>query len=55
MQAAATEMYAQAQGQPGAEGAPGGDDGGASGNESQASDVEEADFEMMDDEDEKNK
>ena len=47
MQAAATEMYAQAQGQPGAEqGAPGADAGG----EKKADDVEEADFEMMDDE-----
>ncbi|MEN8255522.1 MAG: molecular chaperone DnaK, partial [Verrucomicrobiota bacterium] len=56
MQAAATEMYSQAQGQPGAEGAPGADmgggDAGATGGEKQASDVEEADFEMVD-EDEK--
>ncbi|VGO19869.1 Chaperone protein DnaK [Pontiella sulfatireligans] len=53
MQAAATEMYSQAQ--PGAEGAPGadmGDDAGAG--EKPASDVEEADFEMVD-EDEKKK
>jgi molecular chaperone DnaK len=55
MQAAATEMYAQAQGQPGAEGAPGADAGASAGDgEKQASDVEEADFEMMDD-DEKDK
>ncbi len=48
MQAAATEMYAQAQ--PGAEqDAPGADAGG----EKKADDVEEADFEMMDDEDKK--
>ena len=48
MQAAATEMYAQAQ--PGAEeGAPGAD----AGSEKKADDVEEADFEMMDDEDKK--
>ena len=46
MQAAATEMYAQAQAQPGAgQDAPGADSGG----EKTASDVEEADFEMMDD------
>ncbi|MBT8046705.1 MAG: Hsp70 family protein, partial [Pontiella sp.] len=52
MQAAATEMYANAQGAPDAEqGAPGGDAGG----EKKASDVEEADFEMVDDEDEKKK
>ncbi|MEN7972913.1 MAG: molecular chaperone DnaK [Verrucomicrobiota bacterium] len=52
MQAAATEMYANAQGAPGAEGAPGADMGGGAeaGGEKQASDVEEADFEMMDDE-----
>ena len=49
MQAAATEMYANAQ-QPGAEqGAPGADAGASAGSEKQASDVEEADFEMMDD------
>jgi molecular chaperone DnaK len=42
MQAAATEMYSQAQG---AEGAPGADAGGG---EKKASDVEEADFEMVD-------
>ncbi len=47
MQAAATEMYAQAQ--PGAEGAPDmGAEAGAGGGEKQASDVEEADFEMVD-------
>ena len=51
MQAAATEMYAQAQGQPGAEGAAAG--GGAApdaepAGEKPASDVEEADFEMVD-------
>lgn len=51
MQAAATEMYSQAQGAPGAEGAaPGGHAGGG---EKQASDVEEADFEMVDDDDKK--
>ena len=50
MQAAATEMYAQAQGQPGADpGAADGDTGG----EKKADDVEEADFEMMDDDDNK--
>jgi len=55
MQAAATEMYSQAQGQPGDEGAPGADMGGdAGGSEKQATDVEEADFEMVD-EDEKEK
>jgi molecular chaperone DnaK len=55
MQAAATEMYANAQGAPGAEGAPGADMGGdAGGGEKQATDVEEADFEMVD-EDEKDK
>ena len=50
MQAAATEMYAQAQ--PGAEGAPdmGADAGGG---EKQASDVEEADFEMVDEDEKK--
>jgi molecular chaperone DnaK len=55
MQAAATEMYSQAQAQPGAEGAPGEEDMGADaeGGEKQAADVEEADFEMVDDEDEK--
>jgi len=53
MQAAATEMYAQAQ--PGAESAPGADMGGDAGaGEKQAADVEEADFEMVD-EDEKEK
>jgi molecular chaperone DnaK len=51
MQAAATEMYSQAQAQPGAEGAPDADMGGdAGGGEKQATDVEEADFEMVDDE-----
>jgi molecular chaperone DnaK len=51
MQAAATEMYSQAQAQPGAEGAPDADTGGeAGGGEKQATDVEEADFEMVDDE-----
>jgi molecular chaperone DnaK len=50
MQAAATEMYAQAQGQPGADGAA---SGGAApdaepAGEKPASDVEEADFEMVD-------
>jgi len=53
MQAAATEMYANAA--PDAEGAPGADAGAeAGGGEKQASDVEEADFEMVD-EDEKKK
>ena len=52
MQAAATEMYSQAQG---AEGAPEPDMGAdAGGGEKPASDVEEADFEMVD-EDEKDK
>jgi len=54
MQAAATEMYSQAQAQPGAEGAPGADMGGDASGEKQATDVEEADFEMVD-EDEKEK
>ena len=51
MQAAATEMYAQAQ-----QGAPQGDAPGAesaAGAEKSAADVEEADFEIVDDEDEK--
>lgn len=51
MQAAATEMYAQAQ-----QGAPQGDAAGAdaaAGAEKSASDVEEADFEIVEDEDEK--
>ncbi len=53
MQAAATEMYSQAQGAPGAEGAPDmGADAGAGG-EKQASDVEEADFEMVDEDEKK--
>jgi molecular chaperone DnaK len=51
MQAAATEMYAQAQGQPGGEGAE--DAGASSGGGKKADDVEEADFEMMDDEENK--
>ncbi|OUX38907.1 MAG: molecular chaperone DnaK [Kiritimatiellaceae bacterium TMED266] len=51
MQAAATEMYAQAQqGAPQGE-APGAD--AAAGAEKSASDVEEADFEIVEDEDEK--
>ena len=52
MQAAATEMYSQAQ--PDAEGAPdmGGADAGAD-QEKQASDVEEADFEMVDEDEKK--
>ncbi|MEE9368613.1 MAG: molecular chaperone DnaK [Pontiella sp.] len=53
MQAAATEMYSQAQG---AEGAPGADMGGdpsAAAGEKQAADVEEADFEMVDEDDKK--
>ncbi len=50
MQAAATEMYANAQGAPDAEQAAAGE--GADG-EKKASDVEEADFEMVDDEDKK--
>jgi molecular chaperone DnaK len=45
MQAAATEMYAHAQGQSGTEG---GQESSAGG-EKKADDVEEADFEMMDD------
>jgi len=55
MQAAATEMYANAA--PGAEGAPGadmgGDAGAAGGGETSASDVEEADFEMVDEDEKK--
>ncbi len=53
MQAAATEMYANAA--PGAEqGAPGADMGGdAGGGEKKASDVEEADFEMVDEDENK--
>jgi len=53
MQAAATEMYANAQAAGGAEGAAGADTEASGGSEKQASDVEEADFEMMDDEEEK--
>jgi molecular chaperone DnaK len=57
MQAAATEMYANAQGAPGAGpdmgGAPGADAGAQAGGEKQASDVEEADFEMVDDDEKK--
>lgn len=53
MQAAATEMYANAQGAPGADEAAGAD-ATQGGGEKQASDVEEADFEMVD-EDEKDK
>ena len=58
MQAAATEMYANAQGAPGAGpdmggGAPGADAGAAEGGEKQASDVEEADFEMVDEDEKK--
>jgi molecular chaperone DnaK len=49
MQAAATEMYSQAQGSADMGGAPGADAGAEAGGEKQASDVEEADFEMMDD------
>ena len=51
MQAAATEMYANAQGAgPDMGGAPGADAGAsAESGEKQASDIEEADFEMMDD------
>jgi len=51
MQAAATEMYANAQQQGGAEGAA----DASSGGEKKADDVEEADFEMMDDDDNKKK
>jgi molecular chaperone DnaK len=52
MQAAATEMYANAA--PGAEqGAPGADAGASAGGEKSASDVEEADFEMVDEDDKK--
>ena len=55
MQAAATEMYSQAQGAPGADmgGAPGADAGAQTGGEKQASDVEEADFEMVDEDEKK--
>ncbi len=53
MQAAATEMYANAQQQGGAEGAPGADAGASAEGEKSASDVEEADFEMMDDDENK--
>ena len=55
MQAAATEMYANAQGaEQGAPGADmGGDAGAAGGGEKQAPDVEEADFEMVDDDEKK--
>jgi molecular chaperone DnaK len=50
MQEAATEMYSQAQGAgPDMGGAPGADAGASESGEKQASDVEEADFEMMDD------
>jgi molecular chaperone DnaK len=55
MQAAATEMYAQAQPEPGAAGAPGAETGASGGGEKQASDVEEADFEMVDDDEEEKK
>jgi molecular chaperone DnaK len=48
MQAAATAMYANAQGAQGAEGATGAK-GASAGGEKSASDVEEADFEMVDD------
>lgn len=51
MQAAATEMYSNAQGgAPGADmgGAPGAGEEASAGGEKQASDVEEADFEMVD-------
>ncbi|MDF7800980.1 molecular chaperone DnaK [Pontiellaceae bacterium B1224] len=52
MQAAATEMYANAA--PGAEqGAPGADAGAQDAGEKSASDVEEADFEMVDEDDKK--
>jgi molecular chaperone DnaK len=53
MQAAATEMYANAQAAGGAAGAAGADTEASGGSEKQASDVEEADFEMMDDDEEK--
>ncbi|MCF7849778.1 MAG: molecular chaperone DnaK [Kiritimatiellales bacterium] len=52
MQAAATEMYAQAQQEPGAEAGQQDADAGA-GQEKPATDVEEADFEMVDDDDKK--
>jgi len=52
MQAAATEMYSQAQGAPDAEGAPEPDMSSGAG-EKQASDVEEADFEMVDEDEKK--
>ena len=54
MQAAATEMYAQAQQEPGADAGQQTADTGAE-QEKQATDVEEADFEMVDDEDEDKK
>uniref|UniRef100_UPI003568F105 Hsp70 family protein n=1 Tax=Pontiella sp. TaxID=2837462 RepID=UPI003568F105 len=57
MQAAATEMYSNAQGAAGAGpdmgGAAGADAGAAGGGEKTASDVEEADFEMVDDDEKK--
>ena len=53
MQAAATEMYSQAQGAPGAEGEPEAGAGGDAGGEKQAADVEEADFEMVDEDEKK--
>lgn len=57
MQAAATEMYSNAQGAPGAGpdmgGAPGADAGASAGGEKTASDVEEADFEMVDEDEKK--
>ncbi len=49
MQAAATEMYSKAQGAPDM----GGNAGASSGGEKQASDVEEADFEMVDEDKQK--
>ena len=51
MQAAATEMYAQAQGAE--QGAPGAEAAADAGGEKQATDVEEADFEMVDEDDKK--
>ncbi len=53
MQAAATEMYSQTQGQPGAEGAPDMGADAEAGQEKQATDVEEADFEMVDEDEKK--
>ncbi|QBG48063.1 molecular chaperone DnaK [Verrucomicrobia bacterium S94] len=54
MQAAATEMYSKAQGAgPDTGGAAGADAGASAGGEKTASDVEEADFEMVDDDEDR--